>query len=142
MRFSDQKILIIAAHPDDEILGCGGTIKKLVDSNSLVKIMFLTDGVSARDTSVCTQQEVEFRKECAKKACSILGVNDIQFGKFDDNQLDKYSLLEIVKEIESNIKTFMPDIIFTHHVGDLNIDHKIVNQAVVTASRPQNKMLG
>ncbi|MAM33932.1 MAG: GlcNAc-PI de-N-acetylase [Micavibrio sp.] len=129
------KILVVAAHPDDEVLGCGGTIARHVSQSDLVKVIFLTDGESARDNFKDT--DVSERRQSAVKAREILGIEDIYWADFPDNKMDSVPLIEIVKKIESVIKIFQPSIIYTHHAHDLNIDHRRACQAVITACRPQ-----
>ena len=129
-----KKILVVAAHPDDEVLGCGGTLIKLSELGNEINIIFLADGVTSRDEEKVT--EIEERRTAARKASNIMGVKKIIFGDFPDNQMDTIPLIKIVKKIERVINDFQPNIIFTHHKGDLNIDHVITHQAVVTATRP------
>jgi len=137
-----KSILIVAAHPDDEVLGCGGTVAKLVESGAIVNVVFMADGVYSRTSrdGDCLQFELTSRREAAKKACKILGVNEVFFHNFPDNQLDSVPRLELIKTIELFLTNQMPDTIFTHHAGDLNIDHRVVHDAVVTACRPQSEM--
>jgi len=130
-------VLVIVAHPDDETLGCGGTIKLLADSGDSVHVALLADGVSSRDNSINDSNELNDRRVAARKACNILGVQDVFFGDFPDNRMDTVALLDIVKIVESLIDKYKPDTIFTHHAGDLNIDHRKIHNAVITASRPQ-----
>ncbi len=132
-----KKVLVVAAHPDDEILGCGGTIKKLTKKGVRVKTIFLSDGESSRKISHTNKVKlIESRKKSAKKAAKILKTETPIFLNYSDNQLDKLPLLTYVKDIEKIIISFKPDLIFTHSHSDLNIDHKITNNAVVTATRP------
>ena len=133
-----KKILVIVAHPDDEVLGCGGTIAKLIDQSCRVKVIFLSDGESSRLQKV-SKKKNNYRKNCAKKAMRILGVKDFSFDNLPDNEFDKISLLTITKKIEKEIKKFNPDTVLTHHNGDLNIDHQITSKAVLTACRPKIK---
>ena len=128
-------VLIIAAHPDDEVLGCGGSIARLTSQGSQVKVLFLADGVSARGST--DTRELQHRHKAAKEAAGYLGIAHVDFDVFPDNQLDTVPLLSIIKKIEEEIITYQPDTVFTHHAGDLNIDHQLVHQAVVTACRPQ-----
>jgi len=132
------KILVVVAHPDDEVLGCGGTIAKRTNEGDEVKVLFIADGVSSRlaVTNDDFNEVVKQRRDAAKQACLILGVSDIKFSNFPDNQLDTVSLLNIVRTVEKEILEFEPDEIWTHHSGDLNIDHRVTFQAVVTAARP------
>ncbi|MGC8451588.1 MAG: PIG-L deacetylase family protein [Cylindrospermopsis raciborskii] len=130
-----KSILVIAAHPDDEVLGCGGTIACYTAQDIPVRVIFLADGISSREAS--DMAELESRHLAARKAAECLGISEVSFGEFPDNQLDTVPLLSIVKRIEQAIANYQPDTIFTHHIGDVNIDHQRVHQAVVTACRPQ-----
>lgn len=134
-----QTILIVAAHPDDEVLGCGGTIAKLADRGATVQVAFLADGISARaDNGTAHEvEELAARRAAANAACRILGAQPPRFHDFPDNQLDTVSLLSITKIVEAMIAEHRPDTVFTHHAGDVNIDHQRVHQSVVTACRPQ-----
>lgn len=132
-----KKILVIAAHADDEVLGCGGTISKLAKQGADIHIMFLADGVFSRDKEKSIlQHDHKTRQLSAKKACNILGVNKVSFEEYPDNKMETIPLLSIVKSIEKIISIHQPEIVFTHHNGDLNIDHQITNRAVMTACRP------
>ncbi len=131
-------VLIVAAHPDDEVLGCGGTIAKLSSSGSIINILFLSNGEDSRKASKLEmKKKILKRKNAAKLASKILGSNTPNFADLADNQLDKYPLIKIIRLIEKNIKKYKPSIIYTHFKNDLNIDHQIVNRAVTTACRPQ-----
>jgi len=133
-----QSILILAAHPDDEVLGCGGTIAKLADQGAIVHTAFLADGVFSRaGVAVVQQEELHARRVAAQKACNILGVRSVSFGEFPDNRMDTVALLDITKALEELIAEHKPEVVFTHHAGDVNIDHRRMHEAVVTASRPQ-----
>jgi N-acetylglucosamine malate deacetylase 1 len=124
------RVLIIVAHPDDEVLGCGATIAKHINNGDKVQVVFLTDGFSSRDN--------DSNRDCsAEKASKVLGCMKPVFLNLPDNQLDTISLLEIVKKVEKSIECFQPNIVYTHHFGDLNIDHQITHRAVITACRPQ-----
>jgi len=133
----NETILVIAAHPDDEMLGCGGTIRLLVDAGAEAHVAFLADGVSSRDQDKKEEDELSVRRSAARKSCDILGIKDIFFGEFPDNRMDTVALLDIVKCVENLINQYKPDIVFTHHAGDLNVDHRRVHEAVITACRPQ-----
>jgi LmbE family N-acetylglucosaminyl deacetylase len=133
-----KSILILGAHPDDEVLGCGGTIAKLAQEGAEIHVAFLADGVSSRTGDKDTQQaELVARCAAAQKACDILGVQTVYFGEFPDNRMDTIALLDIVKPIEELIAKYRPDTAFTHHAGDVNIDHRRIHEAAVTACRPQ-----
>lgn len=133
-----QSILILAAHPDDEVLGCGGTIAKLADEGAIVHVAFLADGVFSRGGEQTVQQlELASRRAAAQKACEILGVKSVSFGDFPDNRMDTIPLLDITQAVETFIAKHQPEMVFTHHAGDVNIDHRRLHEAVVTACRPQ-----
>ena len=126
---------MVAAHPDDEVLGCGGFIAARVKSGDEVDVTFLSDGVTSRDKNLGIS-EIEARRIAARSASNVLGVKDVSFVDFPDNKLDSVPVLEVIKTIESVIRRVQPSIVVTHFGGDLNIDHRIVNQAVLTACRP------
>lgn len=129
-------ILIVAAHSDDEALGCGGTIAAQVELGAEVTVMFLTDGVGARQVN-SLEPGVVHRAEASRKAGDILGVKGIVQRDFPDNRLDSVPMLDIVKSIEPVIADLKPSIILTHFADDLNVDHRVCHQAVLTACRPQ-----
>ena len=135
------KILIIAAHADDEDLGCGGTVNKFSKMGAKIEVLFIADGVSSRNrrNKSLEKKELLERKKSCKIATKILGINKTTFLDLPDNQLDTIPLLKIVKKIEKKILSFKPEIIFTHFNNDLNIDHQIVNKATITACRPIGK---
>lgn len=134
------KVLVLAAHPDDEVLGCGGTIARLVAEGADVHIIFFTDGIGARHTkerSVEIVVKSSIRREAAQLVMKILGAKSVTFGDFPDNCMDSVALLDIIQFIETQINKYAPSAIFTHSAIDLNVDHRLVHQAAVTASRPQ-----
>tara|TARA_B110000003_G_C16604098_1_gene516824 strand:- start:337 stop:1011 length:675 start_codon:yes stop_codon:yes gene_type:complete len=131
------KVLIVAAHPDDEVLGCGGVIAKHVFEGSEVLIAFMTNGESSRDMQD-NERDINLRKEASLAALKILNITNYKYFNFPDNEMDTIPLLEVVKSIETLIDDFQPNIIYTHYKNDLNIDHNITNRAVITATRPQS----
>lgn len=132
-------ILVLAAHPDDEVLGCGGTIAKLSAQGANVHVAFLADGVFSRKGGATEQQEeLQIRRSAARQACDILGVKSVSFDNFPDNRMDTVALLEITKAMEKLITEHKPETIFTHHAGDVNIDHRRLHEAAVIAARPQS----
>ena len=133
---NNEKILIVAAHPDDEVLGCGGTISKLKNNND-INILFMTNGVSAR--GIKKSKEIAQRKNSALKLCKYLSISRPVFFDFPDNQMDKVPLLKIIKKLEKYIDKLKPTSIFTHYSHCLNIDHRITFEAVITACRPTKK---
>jgi LmbE family N-acetylglucosaminyl deacetylase len=127
-------VLVIAAHTDDEVLGCGGTIARHVAEGDVVYAVFMADGVSSRTNT--NQADLTNRHSAAEQARKILGVRGNYYLGLRDNQLDSLPLIEIIQQIEPIINKIQPNIIYTHHHGDLNIDHRITLQAVLTACRP------
>jgi len=136
--YKNNNILIVVAHPDDESLGCGGAIARHVDSGDRVSVVFLADGSSSRSDNVNTSKSAIYaRMQLGIEACDILGVKNPQFLNLPDNKMDTVPFLDIVQSLERVIEKINPVIVYTHHAGDLNIDHKITHQAVMTACRPQ-----
>lgn len=127
-------ILIVAAHADDEAIGCSGTIARHVAEGDNVHLLFMTDGVGSREV---VADEASERLSAAEQAAKILGVSSVTHLNFPDNSMDALPLLDIVKEVEVKITEISPEIIYTHHIGDLNVDHQIAHKVVMTACRPQ-----
>jgi len=135
----NNKILVIVAHPDDEVLGCGGTIFKHTKKGDEVFCLFLGRGKSSRYDAVeknKTEAEQSVLEEEAHTAGKILGISELFFEDFPDQQYDTVPFLDIIKAIEKIKNKIKPNIIFTHHAGDLNLDHQITFKAVLTACRP------
>ena len=126
-------ILIVVAHSDDESIGMGGTIARHVNEGEKVYGVYLTNGVGARGKN---NENSTLRAQAAQRAAKELGFEWI--GKFDfpDNCLDSIELLKIVRAIEEIKEKIEPSLVYTHHFGDLNIDHKVVFEATMTAFRP------
>ena len=99
-----KRVLIVVAHPDDEVLGCGGTIAKLINQNCRVKVIFLSDGESSRFNRK-SLKKINYRRNCAIKAMKVLGVKDYSFEDFPDNEFDKISLLTITKKLKVKLKS-------------------------------------
>ena len=137
MTKTNKIVLIIAAHPDDEVLGCGGTILRHVAANDSVHALFMTDGVSARDENVEELREKRVRAmEAAKR---VLGIQTVHQFDFPDNQMDTVPELEIAKQVEVLVREIQPNVVYTHHLGDLNIDHRLTARAAMVACRPLPK---
>ena len=130
-----ESILVVVAHPDDEVLGCGGYLAKQAKRGHKVTVLCIADGVSSRSGTV-DPEELRIRREAARDAGRILGIDSISFGDFPDNQLDSVPLLKVVKFIQLALSATKPEVVLTHHQGDLNIDHSIVSRATLTACRP------
>ena len=132
-----KKVLIVAAHPDDELLGCGGAILHHLYQGDKVRVTIVAEGLTSRESKNKSNQDTAGLKNITKKICEEVGIKELDFLDFADNRLDDYNLLDVIKPIENIINTFKPEIIYTHHYGDLNKDHQIVNRAVMTAARPK-----
>jgi LmbE family N-acetylglucosaminyl deacetylase len=133
---SNERILIVAAHPDDETIGMGATIHKSNSLGSSTRVIFLSDGVSARDLE---RESLDKRRSSSLAALEILDCRDVHFSDFPDNAMDTVPLIEVVKVIERHIQEFDPTIIFTHFPLDLNVDHRVTSQATLTSTRPKSK---
>lgn len=129
-----KKILIVAAHPDDEVLGCGGTIARHVAEGDTVQVVFMADGVTSRQNTL--QADLAQRDSAAEQARRVLGVERNHYIGLPDNRMDSVPLLDVIQKLEAIIHAYEPEVIYTHHVGDLNEDHRITQQAVLTACRP------
>ena len=132
-------ILVCAAHPDDELLGCAGTLLRHVEAGDKVIIVIMTEGESSRyegTTNNRIKKAQSKLRQAAIDAHRELGAKESVFFNNPDNQMDSVPLLEIVKQLEPIIKTHQPDVIYTHHSGDVNIDHFVTCKAVITAARP------
>lgn len=131
-----KRVLVVVAHPDDEVLGCGGTIAKHIETGDDVSIVFMTNGESSRKDSLL--ESISSRSYSCKQALKELGVNKVINYDFLDNQMDSISLLAVAKSVEEAIDKHQPSIVYTHFSEDLNVDHRITHQAVMTACRPQS----
>lgn len=132
-------VLVVAAHPDDEALGCGGAIARHAAKGDGVHVVFMADGIGAREKGVVekqTEREKAARRKMAQAAAVALGARPPRFLDFPDNRMDSVPLLDVVRALEPLIGEINPAVIYTHHAGDLNIDHKITCRAVMTACRP------
>lgn len=132
------RVLVVAAHSDDEVLGCGGTIAKHTKKGDLVSVAFMTDGVSSRVNTGIDAKSVKNRLDASNNSNNILGVSNVFRFNFPDNEMDSVPLLSIVKAIETVIEEVKPNIVYTHFSGDLNVDHQLTSKAVATACRPQS----
>ena len=134
------RTLVVAAHPDDEVLGCGGTIARLADKGHPVIIAIIGEGITSRyeQRHLAPVAKIEALHRQSREAAKLLGAKEVIFFDLPDNRLDTLPLLDIIKPLEKLIEDVKPDTIYTHHGGDLNIDHAIVFRAVLTASRPQH----
>ena len=126
-------VLVLAAHPDDEVLGCGGSLARHSEQGDNVLLVTMTNGESSRFTA----PETDRRKLSLRKSCEVLGIRDCKSFDFADNALDKYPLLEIIQKVENDLISFNPSVVYTHSLSDLNIDHQICSKIAHTVFRPQ-----
>lgn len=127
-------VLVVAAHADDEALGCGGTIARHAAEGDAVYAIFMADGVSSRPQT--NTVELLKRNSAAEEARKILGIRENFYLGLPDNRLDSLPLIEVVQRLDPIIRKLQPNIIYTHHHGDLNVDHRVTHEAVLTACRP------
>lgn len=131
-----EKILVVAAHSDDETLGCGGSIARHVAEGDEVAVLFMTDGVGSRLRTA--ESAADERHTASGRALGILGCRTYERFDFPDNALDSVPLLSIAQAIEKFCSTWgQPDVVYTHHPADLNIDHRLTHAATMVCFRPQ-----
>lgn len=132
------RALCVAAHPDDEVLGVGGTLAKHAADGDATEVLLLGDGEMARhetETEEASRRRKR-RREDARAAANALGIDGVSILHYWGNQLDDVALIDVVRDVEAAVSEFRPDVIYTHHYGDLNVDHQLVARAVKTAARP------
>ncbi len=131
-------VLVVAAHPDDEVLGCGATMARHADRGDAVHVLILGEGITSRHDRPVDADPEELRAlhRAAARASDLLGARDCELASLPDNRFDTIALLDVVKIVERAVATWQPEVVYTHHGGDLNIDHAITFRAVLTATRP------
>lgn len=131
-------VFVIAAHPDDELLGVGATVARHVEEGDAVYALILGEGQTSRfgHREDAGKEILKELHEDTLKAAAEVGFKDVFFADFPDNRFDHVDLLDIVKTIERYVENYQPEVIYTHHGGDMNIDHQRTFQAVLTATRP------
>jgi LmbE family N-acetylglucosaminyl deacetylase len=136
----NKRIMIVVAHPDDELLGLGGTLHMLIKNYSVqTHVVILGEGITSRSEKRNVKmwdKELNIHQSNIRKAQKVIGYHTLSLYKFPDNRFDSVDLLDIIKVIEKEKKQFNPSIVFTHHGGDLNIDHQKTFDAVITSCRP------
>lgn len=136
----NRRVLVVAAHPDDEVLGCGGTMARHAADGDVVSVVILGEGLTSRDEQRHAQRRakpLETLRGHAIKAGRVMGVADVRFESLPDNRFDSLDLLDVVKRVEAVKTRVRPHIVYTHHPGDMNVDHRVTHQAVLTAFRAQ-----
>lgn len=136
------RVLVLAAHPDDEVLGCGGTIARLSAEGHEVHIAILGEGITSRyqNRDHADMDDVAALHLTSHKVGEVLGAQKIHLYGLPDNRFDSVPLLDVVKHLEQLIGDFAPEEIYTQHGGDLNIDHQILFRATLTATRPMKNL--
>lgn len=138
----NKNILVIVAHPDDEIIGAGATMHRLINSyNCRIRAVILGEGITSRSDERnpdLWKSELDIHRSNIKSAQELIGYESVSIYDFPDNRFDTVPLLDLVKTIEKEKSEFEPEIIFTHHGGDVNIDHQRTFEAVITACRPMS----
>ena len=146
MRLINSRILVVAAHPDDDVLGCGGTLAKALSLRSKIKILYLGEGVTSRfygenlNSKKVLKAQITRKKECIN-SLKVLGIKNYIFEDRLCTRFDEIPLLNLVKSIEREINLFQPNIIFTHNRSEVNIDHRLTYDAVEVASRPKKILI-
>lgn len=133
-----KSVLVFAAHPDDELLGLGGTVRRLADTGATVRAVIMAEGITSRaeKREEADLSALKVLQTDAKNASKVIGYKSIDFCGLPDNRMDSMDLLDVIKIVSNYVEKYQPDTIFTHHHGDLNIDHRITCEAVLTACRP------
>ena len=132
-------VLVVAAHPDDEVLGCGGTIARHADTGDQVQVLIVAEGATSRQQHRDRNQatgELSALAQAAQQAGAILGAQGVELLDLPDNRLDSLDRLDLIKHIEERIARHQPQVVYLHHAGDVNVDHRRLHEAVVTACRP------
>lgn len=131
-------VLVVAAHPDDEILGVGGTVARHVAEGDVVYALILGEGQTSRGTHrEDVGREVVDELHCnTLESAHVIGFQKVFFADFPDNRFDDVDLLDIVKAVEQKVQELQPQVVYTHYSGDLNVDHQYTARAVLTATRP------
>jgi len=132
-------VLIVAAHPDDEVLGCGGTIARHADAGDAVQVLIVAEGATSRQGQRDRCQaadELSSLSQAAQTAGAILGAAGVTLLDLPDNRLDSLDRLDLIKRVEERIALHQPQVVYVHHAGDVNIDHRRLHEAVITACRP------
>ncbi len=131
-------VLLVAAHPDDELLGCGGTAARLAREGHAVYMAILGEGLTSRTAQRADVPPSALKSlgSCSQRVADLLGIKELSLHRLPDNRFDTVPLLEVTKIVEGLIERWRPAAIYTHHGGDLNVDHQVVSRAVLTATRP------
>jgi N-acetylglucosamine malate deacetylase 1 len=136
---SRKNILVVAAHPDDEVLGCGASIAKWTSQGDSVHVLIMAEGATSRNAFRdvdASKNELSLLARSAHQSARVLGTASVKLLEFPDNRMDTLDFLDVVKAVEKEVEHLKPHTVVTHHCGDVNIDHRIIHEAVVTVCRP------
>ncbi len=132
----DRRVLVIAAHPDDELLGCGGTAALHVDAGDAVTVVIACEGESLRYGVGNVNQEQDIRE-----AARVLGVGDVRLLGLPDQKLDTLNLVEIITPLEKVVGQARPQVVYCQYGGDINRDHHLLFEAILVATRPLEEFI-
>jgi LmbE family N-acetylglucosaminyl deacetylase len=133
---SHRSALVIAAHPDDEVLGCGGTMALYARRGDPVVVVIAATGRSAE-----TSSHGKAQNSYTRSAMEKLGVTDIRFLGFPDQQLDTLTLTQVITPLERVVREVRPRVVFCQYGGDVNRDHDLLFKAVLVATRPREQFI-
>ncbi len=129
------RVLCIAAHPDDEVLGVGGTLARHAAAGSEIVVLVMSEGEAAKRAGTPTSGD---RRGCAAAAAARMGVQQVVYADLEDQRFDAHPFIELIHPIEALLRSFGPHVVYTHHRGDANTDHQVVFKATYAACRPLN----
>lgn len=139
----NKRILFVVAHPDDELLGVGGTVNRLISEfNATIKVVILGEGITSRSEQRNVKEwesQLKLHRKNIEDAQKSIGYQELSIHNFPDNRFDTVALLDLIKVVEKEKKEFNPSVIFTHHGGDVNIDHQRTFESVITSCRPMKE---
>ena len=138
-------VLVVAAHPDDEVLGCGGTIARHASAGDRVQILIVAEGSTSRQQErdrTKVQDELSVLAKAAQTAGSILGAAGVELLDLPDNRLDSLDRLDLIKRIEEYVERYQPQSVYVHHAGDVNVDHRFLHEAVKHLARWSGAQVG
>lgn len=132
------RVLAVVAHPDDEVIGVGGTLARHAARGDEVEVLILGDGKSSRrgEYRPLERETLEASHGETEAACRALGVSRVRRLELPDNRFDSLPLLDVVKQVDAVVSELGPEVVYTHHAGDLNVDHEVTHRAVMTCTRP------
>lgn len=134
----EMNVLVVAAHPDDEVLGAGCAMAAHAQEGDSVFVYVATDGCGARKEKGYDAKRVEELRAHCQKAAKLLGVKKVFFGEFEDQMLDVTPVSNIAKAVEKVLLEAKPEVVYAHSNADMNKDHRILFEATMIACRPHS----